>query len=187
MPLGWAILSFFGIWLMTPIITGNGEAGFFPGIAVAIAVYFLAARTEATLNNQADNPPNQMFKLPLQHVYAIVKDVLKDFRYGKRRWTVNDKRYSYEIKALCEWEDHSWKAYPILAPEGFLLRQVALQIALSRNSKTELTELAMNWTIHSPISRNECNKLRDFTSHAILSALREAEAKGTDFTVEQVD
>jgi hypothetical protein len=186
MPLGWAILSFFGIWFLTLITIGNLETGFFPAIAGAIAVYLFAARKEATLSDQADNPPNQSFRLPMPHAYAIIKDVLKHFRYGKRRWTIDDKRDSYEINAISEWEDRSWKEHRILVPDGSLLRQVKLQIALRRNSQTELTELAMNWTIESPLNRNECNKLQGFTTQAILRALREAETKGTDFTEGQI-
>src|ERR1700677_5313348 len=108
MPLGLAILSFFGIEFLALIAIRSLEVGFVPAIIGAIAVYFFAAKREATQNERTDNPPIEQFKLPAPNAYAIIKRVLRNFRYGERAWQITDDlRDTYEITYISKWKDRS--------------------------------------------------------------------------------
>jgi len=178
MPLGVAILTFFGVEFLVALTIQNLETGFFPAIIIAAVSYWVAADTEQKLHTSLDRPAIETYDLPVTRAYAVIKKVLKTFRYGERGWRMpHDEKNSYSITAISEWKDYSMKDYKIVAPEGYLFRQVILQIALRRNSQTKLTELGMKWTIESPIGRGECNELQTYTTNAIRKALKEIESK----------
>ena len=183
MPLGVAILTFFGVELLVALTIQNLEVGFFPAVIIAGISYWMIAQREQTTHESLDSPAIETYDLPVTQAYAIVKKTLKNFSYGDREWKIPyDEKSSYSLTAISKWKDYSFKDNKIVVPEGYLSRKVILQVALRRNSKTKLTELGMKWTIESAMGRGECNELQAYTTEAIREALKEVESGRRKFT-----
>ena len=178
MPLGIAILTFFGFEFLVALTIKNLEIGFFPAIITAGFCHWVSAEKEQRLHAFLDNPAIVTFDIPITRAYASIKRVLKTFNFGERSWRLlHDERNNYSITAICQWKDYSMKDHKILVPDGYLFRQVILQVALRRNGETKLTEVGMRWTIESPMGRGECNELQAYTTVAVKKALRHLEIK----------
>ena len=178
MPLGIAILTFFGFEFLIALTIQNLEIGFFPAIITACFCYWISSKKEQNLHAFLDNPAITTFDIPVTRAYAIIKRVLKTFNFGEHSWRLqHDERNNYSITAICQWKDYSMKDHKLLVLDGYLFRQVVLQIALRRNGETKLTELGMRWTIESPMGRGECNALQAYTTIAVKKALRDVETK----------
>ncbi len=174
MPLGIAILTFFGFEFLVALTIQNLETGFFPAIVSAGIVYWLAANKEQKIHELLDSPSIETYDLPVGQAYAVIKKTLRTFSHKERDWKIiHDEKSNYSITAKSQWRDHSMKDHKIVAPDGYLTRQMILQIALRRNSQTRLAELGMKWTMVSPLGRAECDEFQAYTTAAIRSALKD--------------
>jgi len=183
MPLGLAILALFAVEFLA--ITTSLQVGLIPAIIISIVVYFIAQDREKILHAKLDNPPIENYDLPLPQAYATIKMTLKTFRDLDRKWNiVHDEKHNYSIMAISEWRDNSWRDHRNLVPDGSLFRQIILQVVLQRNNNTVLTEISMNWKIHSPLTRMDCNELQQQTTEAIRFALKDIESNRTNFATD---
>ena len=141
--------------------------------AVYLSIYFL----ENEANTKRDNPSNLVFELPAPQIFSIILSTLKTFRAGERRWVISEiDRNHYSIIAFSEWRDHSWRKYNHFLIGEPLFRQLKLQLFMQRKGY-RLTELAIIWSVKSPLTRSECNALQNCTSQTIQDTLRRAETE----------
>lgn len=144
----------------------------------AAAAFIASSRRIARINFDRDKPQMCIYRMPAPQAYSLIKEILRTFRWGKRKWFIqNANDNTLSIRAISEWDDYSFKEYKFLAPEGSLSRQVILEISSTVGSKPELANVELSWNIHSPLIRSECNGLQDFTKEAIKQVLEDSQSK----------
>jgi hypothetical protein len=175
MPLGIAILTFFALegFLLSYPGTLFGDILF--GLIGSGAAYLVINFLENEANMKRDNPCNLLYELPTPQAFSLILSTLKIFRAGERRWVISEiNRNHYSITAFSEWHDQSWRKYNRFLFDAPLFRQIKLQLFMRRKTY-RLTELAMIWSVRSPLTRSECNAVQSCTSKIIQGVLRRAE------------
>lgn len=177
MPLGIAILTFLGIEGILLSYPGTLSADLLLGLICAGAIYLSTNFLEIEANRKKDNPSNAVYGLPAPQVFSILLSTLKTFRAGERRWTISEiDRNHYSLTAFSEWHDNSWRKYNRFLFEEPLFRQIKLRLCMRRKGYCQ-SELAILWSVQSPLSRSECNAVQACTSQAIHDVLKRAEAQ----------
>ncbi len=175
MPLGIAILTFLGIESILLSYPGTLAGDLLLGLIGSGAAYLSIYVFEKGSNVEKDNPSNAVYELPPAQVFSLILSTLKSFRVGQRRWVISEiDRNHYSITAFSEWHDHSLRKYNRYLFDEPLFRQIKLQLFMRRQAYC-FTELAMLWSVQSPLTRSECNAVQDSTAQAIKAVLERAE------------
>ncbi len=175
MPLGIAILTFFALEGVIISQPGIQLGHLLLGLIGSGIVYFATCFIEKTANTEKDNPPNVVYELPLPQAFALMLSTIKTFRAGERRWIISEiDRNHYSITAFAEWHDKSWRKYNRYLFDEPLFRQIKLRLFMRRKGY-RLVEIAMIWSVISPLTRCECNAVQSYTTQVIQDALRRAE------------
>jgi hypothetical protein len=175
-PAIFALVAFCAVQIICAAL--NFGDGFMLSIIAAGAVFVMSYRQRALMELDRDKPELLTYRMPIHQAYSLTKEVLRTFRWGRRRWQItNANDTALSINAVSEWDDHSFKGNKLVAPEGTLFRQIILDVHVMPGSTPELANVELSWQVTSPVTRSECNSLQDYTKGAIKQVLEDNQGK----------
>jgi len=161
------------------LATDDLQSGLPLSFAFAMLFLLVGLCGQSRQKENLDLPEPRSYNVSRPKAFAVVKRVLKISSHGSSRWRINyEDKHTGEIEASLYFVDDSWRDQRWLVPSGRLDRTISAYLLLTPGPG-QSTTVRIDWTVHSLLSRTECDSIiRTMTylfDHA-LSSMQEADS-----------